>query len=50
MQLLSESWDGIVVNQIIKDFIKSPDTVLINFKVEKFLLVDNFQNVKVIKI
>ena len=34
----------------LKDFINSPDTVLINFKVEKFLLVDNFQNVKVIQI
>jgi hypothetical protein len=32
------------------DFINLPDTVLINFKVEKFLFVDHFQNVKVIKI
>lgn len=34
----------------LTDFINLPDTVLINFKVEKFLFVDHFQNVKVIKI
>ncbi len=33
----------------LEDFIKSPDTVLINLIVERFLLVDHFQNVKVIK-
>ena len=33
----------------LEDFIKSPDTVLINLNVERFLLVDHFQNVKVIK-
>jgi len=32
------------------DFIKLTDTVLINFKVDKYMMVDNFQNVKVIKI
>ena len=34
----------------LRDFINSPDTVLINLKVEKYLFVDHFQNVKVIKI
>ena len=34
----------------LEDFIKSPDTVLINLMVERFLLVDHFQNVKVINI
>lgn len=34
----------------LRDFINLPDTVLINLKVEKYLFVDHFQNVKVIKI
>lgn len=32
----------------LKDFINLHDTVLINFKLDKYLMVDNFQNVKVI--
>ena len=34
----------------LRDFINLPDTVLINLKVEKYLFVDHFQNVKFIKI
>ena len=33
----------------LKDFIKSIDTILISIKVEKILLVDHFQNVRIIK-
>jgi general stress protein 26 len=33
----------------LADFINLPDTVLINLKVEKYLLVDHFENFKVIK-
>jgi len=34
----------------LRNFINLPDTVLINLKVEKYLFVNHFQNVKVIKI
>ena len=33
----------------LADFINLPDTILINLKVENYLLVDHFENFKVIK-